>query len=295
MFFEFQPCTMDAISQRDDEYPPKHWSAAEKAEYLAKLDAAKRALRLDWYDTSIGQSFETCGSASLGVILAGSIFPMVMSLVSIATMVLYDVPLSTMVTVFVAGFAFTVFGATAAILAQVVSMCAISLLNWTLGFVINARHQVVMTGGMAGFVCFGWVIGIPADEYHPDEGIYLFGIAMLVVFAAMLHGHVGALWSGGQGDVWYESLRAKQTEKSSRPNQLGIANLLLITLWCAIVFAIDRVTKFQATRVVIGYAVLQAILIGVDAVWLRFCIVKNRELVANQKEHFPERARSNRD
>ena len=225
---------MQTVSKQPTEQPPPHWTDEEKDEFYAKLEAANRARQLDWYDDTFSQSLKTCGAAALGVVMAGGVFPIVLSLCGMA-FVLYDqathgdsfVPV---VGVLIFGLIFCVFGMTAAVLAQFFAKYLLATFNSWLGFPIKARRQILMTGGLSGFLCLGWVTAIPIGrDFPPDawQGIVIF---LFFVFFGMLHCQVGALWSAGRNDSWFDTaspLAMKRTDNSDQPKQLPVSEALL--------------------------------------------------------------------
>ena len=161
-----------------------------------------------------------------------------------------------------------VIGLTAATFGIFVAMFLVATFNWSIGFILNARTQVVMTGGLTAFICLGWITEIRYNPLSYDSS-FGSGVALLIVLFGMLHGQLGGLWSARRNESWFGYLAINRRKKNGQPKQLRLANLFGVTFLLAIAFAIQRATSFPVARAVVVYIVLQTILIGVDVLWIR--------------------------
>ena len=103
---------------------------------------------IDWYDETFGQSLETCGSVGLSVMIAGGVF---LSLSGCLLLIESSNSFRAIEALLIAA----VFGGTIgfglSLLGQFVAMFLVAIFNAAIGFKINARQQILMTGGLAAF------------------------------------------------------------------------------------------------------------------------------------------------
>lgn len=207
---------------------------------------------MDWYDTSMSQSFATCEAASPGVLLAiFGTFLVIFLLTAFSTR--SSPPIMIAFPLIAAPF-ILLFSMLSILLAKLV----VTAINAASGFAMRARTQVALTGGLAIFVCLSPILANNGPNFVL---IAYFAIGILI-------GHLFSISMATRPATWRNWANKLEIEKKQRRPQLELKHVFSLTACCAAISSVAAISLAIATA--IGtFVVVEAGLLSLDAAWVR--------------------------
>ena len=168
-------------------------------------------------------------------------------------------------------------GAIAAAFSCLVVGPALMAITWSFGMVFGPRAAVSIFGGWCGLLpCIPPFSAMASESTHMGENIFEFSLICLlpisVTFVAMLFGHLGAIISASPYGKIPTSMRIQRIETREKWSyQFKISNLMIATVWIALLVGLTKTFGILFPLWLILGCTMQAILLGIDRIWLFFC------------------------
>lgn len=259
--------------------------ANQPADRLDKSNSMTTTAKLDWYNCSYRDSFETCATGFLGTVVATAALPTV--IFAIVMMVNYRrlpqlLNVESLVTIFVMGLVASAVASAAGIVGHFVSNSIFPAVNASLGFPFRADVQIKLTGAFVGFLCTGWLLLIPLREEWLQSNTMRNAAAtmvtcLLLTFTAMATTCFGATLSARRTSKLVASRQKPRLRFNHASSQFKLMHLFSLTGWVAGVFAIQRLTGCNVAVAFGAFLLFAAILLGIGYVHRRmhawFCTV----------------------
>jgi len=218
------------------------------------------------------------GECLTGIFLAGAVFGFALVVIpSIIFAIVYQA--GDPFVIFMALFS-ALIGLIIGALTGSMALGAVTFFNWLFDGILTRRVGVVLTGGLAGYIPFSWVISTLVYENRPRwqgptnwlDVVIFAGVP----FVAMIFGHVGATWAAWKSNVWADPeelmLNRENKDNKNKPGivQFEIKHLLKITLIFSLIFAVNQLSPNHEVLISVGfYIALQSLLLFFDYYYFR--------------------------
>lgn len=216
--------------------------------------------RLDWYDKTVTQSYDTCKVASPGVLLAIVFITFGLAMWAMSEMqagppIVYTIAFRALLTTIIA-LPFILFWT---IFCLVAAMFAVAGLNASSGFALKARGQIGITGGLASFFCMLPLAFTGVSVTPQVSGAIAFGVTVA---------HLCAIWIASRPSTWLSWAAKKTIDNTTRRPQFELKHFFYLTACSAAVFSVAAISKELGIAIGVFVAV-EAALVMLDAAWVR--------------------------
>ena len=256
----------------------RHQLDLESSESIKRLTGLlptefhQRLAKLDWRDRTLEDSKATVNACLPGIMLAGAVFPTV---VAACCLTFFFISGTINIGFFVGMMALCVLvgsfvGFIVAGVGTIAAWMIIPACNSLLGFPLDARRLVAVTGGFAGYACTVLPVLFEDDIDLVPLPYYC------VVGTAALMGQIGAIWYASKPESWVDTLHSNEIGQLGR-SQFGLKQIFIVTAVVAVLLGIDRGIEFRLGFAVLVFVSWQTVTLGLDAVWRSLGKFRSRE------------------
>ncbi len=230
-----------------------------------------RLARLDWYDSTLENSADTCGAATPGIMWAFFLYPQIFTLYRLSITQWRD-PGSVLLSDWVSGVVLSMALGVLVVFWGILIAAAVTIfvppLNYLLNFSLSARNQIAGGGCLAG--CLGilpWYL--PVDLDYLDMLHFYPPIFYVPLMMAVVLGHVCTLFVAGRTKLWLGWAKEKVDRSRGYRPQFALGRIfVLCTVAAVIVAGLNGLDPRLAVYFAI-YFVLQSFLLVLDGLYLK--------------------------
>lgn len=148
------------------------------------------------------------------------------------------------------------------------SIALIIVINWSLGYPLNARSAAISAGSLAGYAPTVWVLFTPGFGGRVSDQMV---VGFLGPVLAMILGAIGAAWASSKFGGYDFNVATRRNRF-----RLSILHIMIATAWVAVTFAVANLFGGPEFGIAVAaWFVLQGFLLGFVHVFRKIALQRS--------------------